>query len=125
MSKFVMVWAAGMAMKAVFFLPTNPHITQVNFERIKKGMTRREVEAILGPPGDYRSGPTVFLYRSASRPGMAVPLEWRGDIGEIWVWVAADGGVRDTSVHPGFRSQSGTMDWLTWRWRRLRNQDAP
>jgi hypothetical protein len=31
-------------------------ITEENFERIQPGMSRAEVEAILGPPGDYRTG---------------------------------------------------------------------
>jgi hypothetical protein len=32
-------------------------VTRENFDRIKGGMSRADVEAILGPPGDYRTGP--------------------------------------------------------------------
>jgi hypothetical protein len=36
--------------------PRTDPITQENFDRIRAGMSRAEVEAILGgPPGDYRS----------------------------------------------------------------------
>jgi hypothetical protein len=40
--------------------PRAPRVTRENFDRIKEGMTRAEVEAILGPPGDYSSGPTKW-----------------------------------------------------------------
>ena len=56
---------AGLAMivaggALVLWPPTDPasRITQENFERIKEGMSRAEVEAILGPAGDYSTGPT-------------------------------------------------------------------
>jgi hypothetical protein len=31
-------------------------VTRENYDCIQEGMTRAEVEAILGPPGDYRTG---------------------------------------------------------------------
>jgi hypothetical protein len=43
-------------------------ITKANYERIKVDMTRGEVEAILGPPGDYSGGPTVEHYVSDVGP---------------------------------------------------------
>jgi hypothetical protein len=33
-------------------LPTNPRVTQENCERIKPGMTLKQVEEILGPPSE-------------------------------------------------------------------------
>jgi hypothetical protein len=39
--------------------PQPERVTRENFARIHKGMTRAEVVAILGPPGDYRTGPAV------------------------------------------------------------------
>jgi hypothetical protein len=36
--------------------PNSP-INRENFQRIKRGMTAKEVKDILGPPGDYSSGP--------------------------------------------------------------------
>jgi hypothetical protein len=39
--------------------PRPDRVTQENFDRISEGMSRAEVEAILGPAGDYRTGPTT------------------------------------------------------------------
>jgi hypothetical protein len=41
---------------ALVLWPRPDRITQENFDRIRAGMSRAEVEAVLGgPPGDYRS----------------------------------------------------------------------
>jgi hypothetical protein len=48
----------AVTVKAVFFPPTNPRITQANFDQLTPGMTRADVEAILGPRDDYRTWPT-------------------------------------------------------------------
>jgi hypothetical protein len=37
--------------------PRGENITMDNWFRIKPLMTRAELEALLGPPGDYRTGP--------------------------------------------------------------------
>jgi hypothetical protein len=39
--------------------PRPDRATEENFDRLQPGMSRAEVEAILGPPGDYRSGETT------------------------------------------------------------------
>jgi|SRR6516162_10017201 hypothetical protein len=46
---------------ATFALRPEPHARDMReeFRRINVGMTVAEVEAILGPPGDYRSEPTI------------------------------------------------------------------
>jgi hypothetical protein len=50
--------AVVLAVGVVVLWPSQPNrITQENCDRIKEGMSRAEVEAILGPPGDYRTGP--------------------------------------------------------------------
>jgi hypothetical protein len=36
-------------------------ITAANFERIHRGMTRAEVEAILGPSGDFNTRDQIIL----------------------------------------------------------------
>jgi hypothetical protein len=36
--------------------PQAGRVTRENYQRIRIGMTLAEVETILGPPGDYRSG---------------------------------------------------------------------
>lgn len=42
-----------------FELWPRPNRITWDFNRIEPGMSRAEVEAILGPPGDYRTGPTT------------------------------------------------------------------
>jgi outer membrane protein assembly factor BamE (lipoprotein component of BamABCDE complex) len=66
-----LLWAVGLAVLVavrVFVLWSRPdRITEENFSRIKVGMSREEVHAILGSPDDYRTveteadiwGPTV------------------------------------------------------------------
>jgi hypothetical protein len=39
--------------------PWPGRIAKRNFTQSAEGMRRAEVEAILGPPGDYTTGPTV------------------------------------------------------------------
>jgi hypothetical protein len=52
--------AAGLAAVGVFVLwPRTERITRENYELIREGMGRAEVETILGPPGDHGSGPEV------------------------------------------------------------------
>jgi hypothetical protein len=48
--------AVVVAVGVVVLWPPEDRITEANLERIKEGMTQAEVEAILGPPGDYRTG---------------------------------------------------------------------
>jgi hypothetical protein len=45
----------------VLLLPrTQPvRITRLNYDRIQTSMTRADIEAILGPPGDYSNGPAL------------------------------------------------------------------
>jgi hypothetical protein len=63
---------AVLAVGVVVLWPRTDRITRENYDRIQPGMTRAEVEAILGPPGDYRTGlgETYGLY---ARPG---PAQW-------------------------------------------------
>jgi hypothetical protein len=60
-------WIAGLvlavlvAIGAFVLWPQSDRVTRENFDRIREGMSRAQVEAILGPPGDYRIGPTVAV----------------------------------------------------------------
>jgi hypothetical protein len=52
-------------------LPPTPGITQTNFDRIEKGITKEEVEAILGEPAFSRvktrtPGNVVHMWKSPS-----------------------------------------------------------
>jgi hypothetical protein len=46
----LLVLAAMLAISIPAFLPPTPGVTYGNFSRIDAGMTRAEVEALLGPP---------------------------------------------------------------------------
>jgi hypothetical protein len=114
--------------------------TQVNFVvGIRPGMTLAEVEAVIGPPGDYRTIRTVnpFLSsRTVSSPAMRAKLTyarelvfvskdesheylvWLGDEGDGFVWLCA--GVVDSK---GFTTREKVaqtrLDDLLWRAERL------
>jgi hypothetical protein len=76
-------------------------VTEESFSRVKKGMTFAEVEALLGPWGNYRTGPTTdgtaYLWSPSGRcpPGMpstdlpdgSLGLGWELDTAEVVVWV--------------------------------------
>src|ERR1700722_4514702 len=49
------------AWAAVLMARADP-VTRETFDLIQEGMNRREVEAILGPPKDYRTGPTTSVH---------------------------------------------------------------
>jgi hypothetical protein len=42
--------------------PGSP-INKASFDRIQVGHTKEDVEALLGPPGDYSSGPLWMVVR--------------------------------------------------------------
>jgi hypothetical protein len=55
MAGLTVVLTAGVAL----LWPTQPsRLTIANLRGIREGMTQAEVEAILGPPADYRTGPS-------------------------------------------------------------------
>jgi hypothetical protein len=73
-----------------------PAVSRQQCEQLKEGMTRQEVEAVIGgPPGDY-----------TTREYMPLPLgirycqheQWVGDEGMIFVYFDQAGRVRD-AVH--------------------------
>jgi hypothetical protein len=146
----LLVVLAGLAVVAagvVVLWPRPDRITRENCDRIRPGMTRAEVEAILGPPDDYRTGlgESDFGDDSASRwvgdpPGF--PLSWRlgwfaypnfqpvegvpttgmqanwfGDSCRICVVVDDAGQVRDSRVYNRRLTQS-PLDSLLWRLKR-------
>jgi hypothetical protein len=82
-----------------------PGIDRRGFDRIRAGMSRREVEAILGgPPGDYRDQIRYprggcCLPRESFPPETDVggyrAEEWTADEREVTVYFGADGTVAD------------------------------
>jgi hypothetical protein len=108
-----------------------PRVTKESYERIKLGMTRGEVEAILGvPPGDYTGGPTRSS-RLKSEMEIAHDLSWSGGSpetwGEWWKGDAADVMVRFSPsglavwkmYRQREREEQTTSENIQWRLRRL------
>jgi hypothetical protein len=133
--------AVVVAVGVVVLWPTQPNrITQENCDRIKKGMSRAEVETILGPPGDHATAPLgdpdpsgVFL--SSWRPynrslvdrvyDLFVEheiIQWRGDAGIIAVEFTHSGHVVWAGIWPVKRAEQTPIGNLLWRlkrqWRR-------
>jgi hypothetical protein len=119
-------------------------ITQENCDRIREGMNREEVLAILGPPGDYRTVQTVdpvplyyrsdtptpaeyaqaafdrehvFVLRSDDGPVPMERLRWLGDEGDIFVWFRPEGVSSHGMVSSDKVAQS-LLDNLLWRAKR-------
>jgi hypothetical protein len=106
-----------------FVLPSNPRITEGNFRQLRLGMKRQEVEAILGPAGDYRTGPVRYekLAVWLTRLGPTATLKWQGNETEIGIWLDASGTVVWATCQPAYREEVGTADWLKWAWKSWRN----
>ena len=99
-------------------------ITFENFARIEEGMSQEEVEAIIGPPGDYRTGPA----RSDVSPkgvdwGLFNPFlksraQWNGDTAEITVQFHRRKGAVFACCDGVSRAEQSALDNLLWRAKR-------
>jgi hypothetical protein len=129
--------AVLVAVGVVVLWPGPDRITRANFQRIKQGMRRAEVEAILGPPGDYRTGPMDMFQiefgsdfegdaglwvRWASRGYVAEPGMWLSDEAQIYLVFDREDAVRHMVRLSGKLVDSDPLDNLLWRakrqWRR-------
>jgi hypothetical protein len=122
---------AGGGLVLIQFLTPGRGITRENYERLREGMTQKQVEAILGvPPGVYTSDSTHYYPFSGPGPfpmtlGYLVdrdlhrPFEgrkaWYGD--RFFVWVESGPDRRATFIQ-GVRAEQDNflLHWL----RRLR-----
>jgi hypothetical protein len=110
-------------LEVVALSPHPSRDTRENFNRIKPGMGRVEVEAILGLPGDYTTGP-ASEYRSLNDPigFFSVPgthqSVWTTDEGKVLVGYDAN----DQTVDAQFKylgiEHQGPVDNLLWRLKR-------
>jgi hypothetical protein len=106
------------AARPILFPPTNPHIAWENYNRITPGMSRGDVEAILGPPGDYRTGPIRYWvkpFRPTGNP-FCQQVEWLSDEADIRVWFDHHGEVDCGWYEPVQPKEVGTAEKLRWRW---------
>jgi hypothetical protein len=109
-------------------------ITVENCERVKFVKTLAEVEAVLGPPRDERTGPT---YRAASAWDWygshgdnygAIPVPrffWKSDTVRFSVTVEADGTLLSKSFVEFERRPQGLLDNLRWRAEHLWRKWSP
>ena len=113
--------AAGLAV-ALYFLvrPAAPkhNFDRASFEKINKGMTLAEVEAILGAPaGDYTTRPTTSDFDVGWGPG---EKEWVSNEGAISAWFDPECRILFASFSPVFLRTDLTwlerlQMWLGWR----------
>jgi hypothetical protein len=103
-------------------------VTRENYDRIHDGMSRAEVEEILGSPGDYRTGlgETRFLGRWSPEWDVISPelfedrrsaYWWHSDSVAIWIEIDESGHVLFKDAYPTRRTQ-GPLDNLLWRAKR-------
>jgi hypothetical protein len=122
----VLVGAAAVLM-VWWVLVEPPHIWLGSdpYARLEVGMSRRQVEAELGPPGDYRSGATVVGPGTSNKlvnydpRSVAVISEWLND---RWVFVVAfdgDGRVVRMFLRDNTWEKQGRFENLLWRTKRL------
>jgi hypothetical protein len=141
----LLVVIAGLAVVATgawLLWPRPERITQENCDRIRIGMSRAEVEAILGPPGDYRTGRGEMDYGESevigwdpdppfglddalawSRILCQFPKDprrwanWSSDSFVIFIVIDESGQVIDKYIGPRRRTH-GPIDDLLWRAKR-------
>ncbi len=94
-------------------------ITPENYARIRIGISQAEVEAILGPPGDYRTvltqePPRPDLKRLGHPSGYEV---WVGDTGHFLVFYSHDV-VSHKTLFPAVAAEQTPLDNLFWRAKR-------
>jgi hypothetical protein len=112
--------------------PQSSRITKTSFYRLGVGMSRAEVEAILGPPGDYRNSPTAFFLNDQpvdmalacralplgfSDPGAKTEL-WEGDEVFITVMFSSSSGKVMKCLSWEVKNRSTAIDTVLWRAKR-------
>jgi hypothetical protein len=123
----------------VLFPPGNPRITKASYDRIQLGMRLEDVRSILGPPGDYRTGPTALFgapcFMEAAPRRLSGPwveafeklteLRWEGDEAEIAVSIDPAGEVVRRDFTPVRLRPGSPVDRFLWRWERWRKPASP
>jgi hypothetical protein len=135
----VVVLAAGTTLA---LWPRPDRITRASYERIREGMSRADVEAVLGPPGDYRTGPTTPEYSLSGgqegwntgngpalitfgdaaewrEPEGMLTCKWHGDRRVIRVTFDPDGRAVDAMLSEGVkRLDQAPLENIVWRAKR-------
>jgi hypothetical protein len=128
--RWVLAGLAVMTVASVVVLWPRPpsliRVTAENLNHVRPGMTRAEVEAILGPPGDYRTHPTdSFPPRGPNPVGSGVSvtcLQWQSDTIDVQLCVAPNGGmlwIKGMSAQPTNLGPLASLRWHAERqWHR-------
>ena len=140
-SRTLLVALAGLAVVvaagAVVLWPREDRLTLENYQSIEYGMSRDQVLAILGPPGDHRTGPTYlpmpnqplsdttcnWLAIESMHQGYPwwsperEDLFWNGDECDIWVCVGSKG-VKAMDYTSMEKVAQSPLDTLLWRLKR-------
>jgi hypothetical protein len=125
----LLVALAGLAVVvaggAVVLWPRANRVTRENYDRIQIGMSRADVEAVLGPPGLYASGPlmvggTVYSDDVATVMGgeRMEEVDWTSDNAIVRVFFRLTGQVGDKCFTEASRMNQTPVDNLLWRARR-------
>jgi hypothetical protein len=113
--------AAGLAVLitagAFALWPRPDRVTLENLRRIHVGMTRGEVEGILGgPPGDYTTGPVSVVHIGGAMTAFSKD-EWFGDHCDINIWFSDDK-VINRHEYPVHRTLQPRLENLLWHAKR-------
>jgi hypothetical protein len=130
----LLVALAGLAVVVtvgvVVLWPRPDRVTPENYACIRLGMSRAEVYALLGPPGDYATGDTkasdlpnpprlADLLHAASLP------EWVGDRAAIGVYFDGAGNVAYAECRHLEPVDHGPLGNLLWRLKRQWDRWSP
>jgi hypothetical protein len=83
--------------------PARSRVTRANYDRIRPGMTRAEVVALLGPPNDFKSGPVRIdpeILNILHDDGHTRFSVWFGADGMVGVFFDDSGRVRHSMYRP-------------------------
>lgn len=107
--------------------PEPTRFTRENFRRIQVGTSKAEVEAILGPAGDFSTGETVLgpgAWNSSEEVGSAISSVcgwigmWQDDRAAVFVSADSTGNVVYACYSSLQRVDHGPLGNLLWRAKR-------
>jgi hypothetical protein len=121
----LLVALAGLAALAValYLLSNRPSVTLQSYQRLRMGMTWKEITSTLGPPGDYTTCPTVRTSEVLSEfswppNGVREVVRWDGDDVSLDIGVDAFGRLVGCQCRLSHRLEQSRLDNIRWLVRR-------
>ncbi len=119
----------GAILVCVMLYGSPDRVTRENGVRVGPDMTVAAVRSVLGPPGDYTTGPVrpdgapKFATKTPDGPVMLIKEGWRvedwnSDSAIIWVMYDEYGIVKCRMMTPAMKEQQSIFDNLAWRAKR-------